>query len=114
MVLLAVAIAATGVGMILTGLAPTLGVVVVAQLIAGAGNAGENIGFDTAIQNAVPRPLLGRVFGTLSTAAQLGSSIAYVAGDLLLTVVGPRVTFILAGAGTLVVLLAPAQRTRLR
>jgi MFS family permease len=104
--LLAVAIAATGVGMIFTGLAPTLAVVLVAQLMAGAGNAGENIGFDTAIQNAVPRPLLGRVFGTLSTAAQLGSSVAYVAGGLLLNLVGPRVTFVLAGAGTLVVLLS--------
>ncbi|MEV6612228.1 MFS transporter [Kutzneria sp. NPDC051319] len=111
--LLAVAIAATGVGMILAGLAPALVVVVVAQLIAGAGNAGENIGFDTAVQNAVPRPLLGRVFGALSTAAQLGSGVAYVAGDLLLDVVGPRVTFVLAGAGTLVVLLwlVPALRT---
>ncbi|EWM13800.1 major facilitator superfamily transporter [Kutzneria sp. 744] len=111
--LLAVAIAATGVGMILAGLAPTLVVVVVAQLIAGAGNSGENIGFDTAVQNAVPRPLLGRVFGTLSTAAQLGSGVAYVAGDLLLDVAGPRVTFVLAGAGTLLVLLwlAPALRT---
>jgi MFS family permease len=106
--LLAIAIAATGVGMILVGLAPTLVVVVVAQLIAGAGNAGENVGFDTAIQNAVPRPLLGRVFGTLSTAAQLGSSIAYVAGDLLLNTVGPRVTFFLAGIGTLTILLALA------
>jgi MFS family permease len=112
MALLAVAIAATGVGMIVAGSAPTLVVVLAAQLIAGAGNAGENIGFDTAVQNAVPRPLLGRVFGTLSTAAQLGSALAYLAGDLLLNLVGPRGTFVLAGLGTLVVLLslAPALR----
>jgi MFS family permease len=105
-VVLTVAITVTSAGLIFTGLAPTLAVVVLAQLIAGAGNSGENIGFDTAIQNAVPRPLLGRVFGALSTAAQLGSSVAYLAGGLLLDTIGPRTTFVVAGVGTLVVLLA--------
>ncbi len=42
--LLIVAIAARGVGTVLTGLAPVLAVVVPAQLLADSGNAGENIG----------------------------------------------------------------------
>ncbi|MFH9943014.1 hypothetical protein ACH4OT_27270 [Streptomyces murinus] len=39
-----VAIAARGVGTVLTGLAPALAVVVPAQLLADSGNDGENIG----------------------------------------------------------------------
>lgn len=42
--LLIVAVAATGAGTIVNGLAPVLAVVVAAQLVAGAGNAVENIG----------------------------------------------------------------------
>jgi MFS family permease len=104
-VLLVIAIAASGVGTVLTGLAPALAVALVAQLLAGAGNAGENIGYDTVIQNVVPRPMLGRVFGTLGTAAQLGAGFAYLAGGLSVNLVGARATFVLAGVGTLAVLL---------
>ena len=103
--LLFIAIAASGAGTVLTGLAPALAVALVAQLLAGAGNAGENIGYDTVIQNVVPRPMLGRVFGTLGTAAQLGAGFAYLAGGLSVNLIGARVTFVLAGAGTLAVLL---------
>lgn len=111
--LLVVAIAASAVGTVLTGLAPVLAVVLAAQLIAGAGNAGENIGYDTVIQNVVPRPLLGRVFGTLGTAAQMGAGLAYLAGGLSVNLIGARATFVLAGAGTLAVLLVlvPALRS---
>jgi MFS family permease len=104
-VLLVIAIAASGVGTVLTGLAPALAVALVAQLLAGAGNAGENIGYDTVIQNVVPRPMRGRVFGTLGTAAQLGAGFAYLAGGLSVNLVGARATFVLAGVGTLAVLL---------
>ena len=104
--LLIIAVATSSAGTLLTGLAPVLAVVVAAQLVAGAGNAVENIGFDTVVQDVVPRPLLGRVFGTVGTAAQLGAALAYSAGGLLVAVIGARTTFVLAGAGTLAVLLA--------
>ncbi|WP_405779117.1 MFS transporter [Streptomyces sp. NBC_00859] len=112
--LLVIAIAVSGAGTVLTGLAPALAVVLMTQLLAGAGNAGENIGYDTVIQNVAPRPMLGRVFGTLGTAAQLGAAFAYLAGGLLVNLVGARATFVLAGAGTLAVLLvlAPVLRHR--
>jgi MFS family permease len=112
--LLVVATAASGAGTLLTGLAAVLAVVIAAQLIAGAGNAMENIGYDTAVQNLVPRPFLGRVFGTVGTAAQLGAGLAYLAGGLLVNLVGARATFVIAGAGTLAILLilVPAFRHR--
>ncbi|MEV6644228.1 MFS transporter [Amycolatopsis sp. NPDC051371] len=103
--LLIVAVVATGAGMIVNGLAPVLAVVVAAQLVAGAGNAVENIGYDTVVQDLVPRPFLGRVFGTIGTAAQLGAAFAYTVGSFLVGVVGSRATFVLAGTGTFLVLL---------
>lgn len=110
------AIAATGAGTLLTGLAPTLAAVMAAQLIAGAGNAVENIGYDTVVQDLVPRPMLGRMFGTVGTAAQLGAGLAYAAGALLVDLLGARTTFVLAGAGilTLLLLLVPALRRQQR
>ncbi|WP_143268921.1 MFS transporter [Amycolatopsis vastitatis] len=103
--LLIVAVVATGAGTIVNGLAPVLAVVVVAQLVAGAGNAVENIAYDTVVQDLVPRPFLGRVFGTIGTAAQLGAAFAYAAGSFVVGVAGARATFVLAGAGTFSVLL---------
>lgn len=113
--LLVVAVVATGAGTIVNGLAPVLAVVVAAQLLAGAGNAVENIGYDTVVQNLVPRPFLGRVFGTVGTAAQLGAAFAYTAGSFLVGFVGARATFVVAGIGTFAVLLllVPALRPQL-
>ena len=95
-------ITATGAGILLTGPAPALAVVA-AQPVAGAGNAVETIGFDTLVQDLVPRPLLGRVFGIVGTAAQVGAAMAYAAGGLLVDVLGARATFVAAGTATLVV-----------
>ncbi len=103
--LLIVAVAATGAGTVVNGLAPVLAVVIAAQLVAGAGNAVENIGYDTAVQDLVPRPFLGRVFGTIGTAAQLGAAFAYTAGSFSVELIGARATFVLAGVATFAVLL---------
>jgi MFS family permease len=53
----------------------------------------------------VPRPFLGRVFGTVGTAAQLGVAFAYAVGSFLVSLIGARATFVLAGVGTFAVLL---------
>jgi MFS family permease len=109
---LLVGTAATGAGTLLTGVAPLLAVAVATQLVAGAGNATENIGYDTLVQDLVPRELLGRVFGAVGTAAQLGAALAYACGGPLVTLTGPRAVFVIGGAGTLAMLLvlAPALR----
>jgi MFS family permease len=95
---------ATATGTLLTGLAPSVGVVAATQVLAGTGNAAENIANDTLVQRLVPRGMLGRVFGATATAAQAGSGIAYAASGLLLAVVSPRAVFLIAGAGVLAAL----------
>ncbi|GHF31780.1 hypothetical protein GCM10017566_00260 [Amycolatopsis bartoniae] len=114
MALLILAVVATGVGTVINGVAPVLAVVIAAQLIAGAGNAVENIGYDTVIQDLVPRPFLGRVFGTVGTAAQAGAAFAYALGSFLIGLAGARATFVLAGIGTFAVLILLGRALRCR
>lgn len=92
---------ASGAGTLLTGLAPLLLIVALAQAVAGIGNAVENIAGDTLIQRLVPRPMLGRVFGLVSTAAFGGSTLAYAAGGIALDLTSPRTPFVIGGAGVL-------------
>jgi MFS family permease len=95
--------ALSGAGIVLAGLAPTLALVAVGQIIAGSGNGAANIGVETLIQRIVPRPLLGRTFGVAFTTAFAGSSVAYVAAGFLLDVTSPRTVFVIGGTGVLVV-----------
>ncbi|HEX9123158.1 MAG TPA: MFS transporter [Actinomycetota bacterium] len=97
--LLIVAWLATGIGTIATGLAPLIAVAAIAQTIGGFGNGLENVAADTLIQRAVPREMLGRVFGLVSTAAFGGSTLAYAAGGPLLDLTSTRSVFLIAGAG---------------
>ena len=101
--LLIVAWLASGFGTVATGLAPLIAVAALAQAVGGFGNGLENIAADTLIQRAVPREMLGRVFGLVTTAAFGGSTLAYAAGGPLLDLTSPRAVFLFAGAGILAV-----------
>ena len=96
---------ASGVGAVLTGIAPLIALVAVAQAIAGAGNAVDVIAMDTLVQENTPRDMMGRVFGLVGTAAPAGHSIAFAGGGFLVDLFGPRVTFLIAGLGVLLVLI---------
>jgi MFS family permease len=94
---------ASGAGTIATGLAPLIAVVAVSQAVSGFGNGLQNVAADTLIQRGVPREMLGRVFGLVSTAAFSGSTLAYAVGGPLLDLTSPRAVFVIAGSGILVV-----------
>jgi MFS family permease len=94
---------ASGAGTIATGLAPLIAVVAVSQAVSGFGNGLQNVAADTLIQRGVPREMLGRVFGLVSTAAFGGSTLAYAVGGPLLDLTPPRAVFVIAGSGILVV-----------
>ena len=93
--------AGTGFGNLGAGVAPALAVAVGAQLIAGAGNGAANIADQTFIQQTVPKAMLGRVFGLSSSAANIGGSLAYAAGGVLLDLTSPRTAFVVSGIGVL-------------
>jgi len=95
---------AGGIGAVLTAIAPLIALVAVAQAIAGVGNAVEVVAMDTLVQQAVPREMLGRVFGLVGTAAPAGHTLAFAAGGFLVDSFGPRIVFLIAGLGVLLVL----------
>ncbi|MCX5612892.1 MULTISPECIES: MFS transporter [unclassified Streptomyces] len=89
----------TGLGLLLTAAAPVLFAAIAMQLIAGLGNGVANVGEETLLQKAVPAEVLGRVGGTLSSAAFFGSTAGYLAGSLLSPDGNPRLVFVIAGGG---------------
>ena len=95
---------AGGIGAVLTGIAPLIALVAVGQAIAGVGNAVEVVAMDTLVQQAVPRQMLGRVFGLVGTAAPAGHTLAFAAGGFLVEFTSPRIVFLIAGLGVLLVL----------
>jgi MFS family permease len=103
-------------GTIATAALPTLLAVAAAQVVAGMGNGMENVATDTLVQRLTPRHLLGRVFGAVATAGQLGSAVAYVIAGPLVGSLGPRGAFLVAGAGCGLALLVafPALRAAQR
>lgn len=94
------AIAGAG-GMLATGLAPSAAVAGAGQALAGAGNTGELVGADTLVQQQVPAHMLGRAFGALYGGAQLASALAYVIAGPLVSLAGPRITFVAGSGGSL-------------
>lgn len=117
----AVALLVGGIGLVSTGaiataLLPALAAVAIAQAVGGMGNGAENIATDTLVQRITPRHLLGRAFGAIATAAQLGSAVAYVAAGPLIGLAGPRGAILVGGIGTGLALLValPALRAHAR
>jgi MFS family permease len=98
-------LAITGVGTLVTGLAPAIGFVVPFQALAGAGNGVDNVANETLLQQRVPRPMLGRVFGLTNTAANAGAGIAALIAGVLLDLTSPRTVLVTAGIGGLAVTL---------
>ena len=85
------------------GLAPGIALVALAQFASGGGNGIEIVASETIFQQHVPRHLLGRVYGLTATAVAVGSGIAMALGGFLVDATSPRVAFLVAGAGGLLV-----------
>ena len=103
--LFSVGLGATGIGALITGVAPVAPVAAGGQAVAGSGNALDNVATDTLVQQAVPPEMLGRVFGLRSSAARLGGALARLGGGLLVDATSARVVFVVAGAGACLVAL---------
>ncbi len=95
-------------GTVLTGLAPAVAAVLFAQLVSGAGNGIDIVVSETILHRRVPRQVLGRVAGLLSTATAAGLAISMGLGGLLVDATSPRVAFLAAGAGGLLVMAVAA------
>jgi MFS family permease len=101
-------------GAIATGVAPSAALAGAGQVVAGIGNTADLVGTDTLLQQRVPGHMTGRAFGTLYAGAQLAGALSYVIAGPLVALAGARVTFVIAGAGSLIgaAMLVPALRGR--
>ena len=95
-----------GIATIVTGLAPSLGYGVAAQVVAGGSNGMENVGMDTLIQESTPPEAMGAAFGIVYTSPYAGQIVAYLVAAPLIASFGARTTFVVSGAGLLIVLAA--------
>jgi MFS family permease len=101
------------VGTIATGLAPSAALAGAGQVIAGIGNTADLVGTDTLVQQRVPAHMTGRAFGIVYAGAQLAGALSYAIAGPIVALAGPRVAFVIAGAGALmgVAVLVPALRS---
>lgn len=92
-----------GIGFLLSGLAPTLGVALVGFTLAGFGNGLLLVHERLIVQEDVPDALMGRAFGVKDALASWAFGVAFVAAGYLLTLVSPRELVLAAGVGGLLV-----------
>lgn len=88
-------------GTLLTAVAPAIFAVATVQLVSGAGNGVEIVASETILHQRVPRRMLGRVAGLLSTATACGTAISMALGGFLVDATNPRIAFAVAGVGGL-------------
>jgi MFS family permease len=93
-------------GLIGSAVAPAIGLAMLTFAVTGAGNALFVISDRVLLQRLVPDRLHGRAFGLLDSIEAWGFGGAVVGGGLLAGTAGGRVTFAVAGAGLLLVLIA--------
>ncbi|HEY2672758.1 MAG TPA: MFS transporter [Rugosimonospora sp.] len=98
---LAAGLLSFGAGTALTAVMPALGLALIGQALAGAGNGWQNVANDTLIQQRVPQQRLGTVFGTVYTFPYAAEVLAYAIGGPLLAGMGPRWVLVIAGTGVL-------------
>jgi MFS family permease len=86
--------------------APDLPVLGGFEAVAGAGNGIEVVAMQTIIQQHVPRGMIGRVSGFISSATSLGLGVSMGLGGILVDATSPRFAFLVAAVGGLLTLLA--------
>lgn len=96
--LLAVAVCLLG-----AGLAPVYAVALATFALGGVGNGLVLVHERLLLQSTVADDLMGRVFGVKDALSSWAFAVAFVGAGAILSVVGTRSLFLLAGAGGLVV-----------
>jgi MFS family permease len=92
-----------GASFLVCGLAPTYGVALAAFALGGVGNGLVIVHERLLVQAAVPDEMLGRMFGVRDTFQSWGFAPGFVGAGALAALFGPRVLFLIAGLGALLI-----------
>jgi MFS family permease len=95
--------ASTGVAVLAAAAWPVFALAVGLFVVGGAGNGIGNVARRSLIHHRTPDRLHGRVFAANSALLSSGQIAAVALGGILVEAIGPRVTLLLAGAGTVAV-----------
>jgi len=93
----------TGVAVMTAAAWPVFGLAVGLFVVGGAGNGIANVARRSLIHHRTPDRLHGRVFAANAALLSSGQIAAVALGGILVEAIGPRVTLLLAGAGTIAV-----------
>ena len=107
-ILLAVSTAAIGSAYLGTSIAPTLAVACAASVVGGIGNGVQWIALVTAVQELTRASYQARVLSLLEALASAMPGIGFLIGGAIAATLSPRVSYAVAGAGVLVVLILAA------
>jgi MFS family permease len=94
---------AVAAGFAAAGLAPAYATALAAFGLAGVGNGLVLVHERLILQETVPDSLMGRVFGVRDALGSWAFAAAFLGAGAILTVVGTRPLFLIAGAGVLLV-----------
>jgi MFS family permease len=107
-VLLPIGTLAVGVAYVLTGVAPTLALACAASVLGGAGNGIEWVALVTAAQQLTRAEYQARVAALVESVAKAAPGIGFVLGGATAALFNPRVSYVVAGAGVIGVLIVAA------
>ncbi|UGS38472.1 MFS transporter [Capillimicrobium parvum] len=99
-----------GAGYIGLAAAPGIVLACVASVVGGTGNGVQWVSVLTAVQEALPEGLQARVVGLLESVAAAAPGAGFLAGGVLTALWSPRLAYLVAGAGVIVVAIAMARR----
>jgi MFS family permease len=100
---------AVGAGYLGLAVAPTLAVACAASVLGGAGNGVQWVATISAVQELTAEAMQARVMSVLESIGAAMPGIGFAVGGVIATALSPRMTFLVAGAGVvaIVVVMAP-------
>jgi MFS family permease len=103
-----------GAGYLGMSVAPTLAPATAAAVLGGIGNGMQWVVVVTAIQEAVRSDMQARVAGFFEAIATAMPGIGFVVGGVLTALLSPRIAFLVAGVGVIVIVFTGGLLWRLR
>jgi len=97
---------AVGAGYLGLAVAPTLAVACLASVVGGAGNGIQWVTAISAVQELTEEAMQARVMSVLESIGAAMPGVGFALGGLIAALVSPRMTFLVAGAGVLAIVVA--------
>lgn len=99
---------AVGAGYLGLAAAPTLALACLASVVGGAGNGIQWVTTISAVQELTAESMQARVMSVLESIGAAMPGIGFAFGGLIAAVLSPRMTFLVAGAGVLAIVIVTA------